>query len=381
MQRTLSTILLCALPLAFCSPGDAPKPADPPAQRPADPPAGPAPVTPKVWQVRLTSEFLGTVAGPIEVVTIDSTGPVTVSVDGKEVGQATLPAAELEPLARLLGAPALAAATSGPEVPGQQTHLVVTGDLRLDLRTPGPEVVPVLQEVDRLRDLVGPPEHFTVVAAHADREVLVSSNGHVEVKRGGVEVARHVLPVQALAQMHAIFGARALREPGTWAADAGPSSLRITGDIDARGPVDLTVKSAASAMHAEVMRLGAAVEAKTRPLGDFEAVFTRQLHGAGLGPLRTFTVRARDRHLVLVDEAPDGARADRALTDEEWNALVSMLLDPGFRLVEGTPPSREGMVYRVKITGDQPMDATYRGAPPPLVVALLNRLDYLAKRG
>ena len=134
-----------------------------------------------------------------------------------------------------------------------------------------------------------------------------------------------------------------------------------------------------SSLFAEAKRLGAAVEAKNTRPSNFEAVFTQQLHGAGLGPLRKITVRSSDRHIVLVDEAPGVQPSDRPLKDEEWTALLEMLVDPGFRLAEGKPPSGEGVVYKVQITGDAPMDATFRGDPPPSLVNLLNRLDWLAR--
>ena len=273
------------------------------------------------------------------MVAIDSNGPVRVEVDGQVVGQSVLTAAELEPLARLLGSPGLAAAKSTAQHQGPNTRLVVTGDLRLDLAGQGPELIPVLREVDRLRDLVGPPENFKVVAVDGDTEVLVSSNGHVEIKRGGAEVVRHTLPTQALGKVRALLSVTALRTASAWTAPTGTASLKIDGDMNVSGVVDRTVKGPAPALLAEAMRLGAAVEAKTRRPAEIEAVFT----------------------------------------DEEWNGLLDMLIDPGFRLAEGTPPSGEGLVHRVKITGDPPMDATFRGEPPQSLVKVLNRLEYLAR--
>ncbi len=381
MHRTLSTILLCA-GLGGCSPAEPPVPASGAVaapERPAEPLVSPTPVTPKVWSLRLTSQFLGTAAGPVEVVTVDSSGPVSVAVDGAVVGQSVLAAAELEPLARLLGAPGLAAAKSTSQDMGPTTQLVVTGDLRLDLAGGGPEVNPVLREVDRLRDLVAPPENFKVVAVDGDTEVLVSSNGYVEIKRGAAAAISHNLPTQALGKVRALLGVTALRTASSWTAPTGAATLKITGDMNVSGVVDLTIKGAAPALLAEAMRLGAAVEAKTRRPAEIEAVFTQQMHGAGPGPLRTLTVRSSDRHLVITDEAPDAERFERGLTDEEWNSLLDMLIDPGFRLAEGTPPPGEGMVYRVKITGDSPMDATFRGEPPQALVQVMNRLDYFAR--
>ncbi|MBA3547122.1 MAG: hypothetical protein H0T76_11610 [Nannocystis sp.] len=333
---------------------------------------------PKAWQLRLTTQFLGVVPGPRQVVSVDSTGPVKVEVDGEVVGEQPLPGAELEPLARLLAAPELAAAKSVENGPGPQTHLVVTGELRLDLSGKLAELVPVLREVDRLRDRVGPPENFKIVVVDGDVEVLVSSNGYVEIERSG-EVVKHNLPSEALGKVRALLGVHAIRTASTWTAPAGTASLRIDGDITVSGLVDQTINGPAPALLAEVMRLGAAVAAKTRRPINFEATFTQQLHGVALGPLRTFTVRSSDRHLVLVDEEPDVKKSDRPLKDEEWSALLDMLVDPGLRLATDTPPSSEGMVYRVKITGDQPMDQTYHGSPPPLLVQLLNRLDWLAR--
>ncbi len=379
MNRISSTLTLCAV--VGCAPGQAPQdqaPRDPPA-KPADPPASPPPVVPKSWQLRLSTQFLGTVPGPLEVVAVDASGALKVEVDGKIVGQTMLDAADVAPLARLLGAPELAAAKSGPEMPGPQAHLVVTGDLKLDLAGEVPALTPVLIEVDRLRDLVAPPENFKIYAVDGEGEVLVSSNGYVEVKRGGAVVAKHNLPVEALGKVRGLLSMDALRKPETWTAPTGAATLRIDGDIEVSGTVDLLVAGPAPSLLAEAKRLGAAVEAKnTRPT-NFEAVFTQQLHGAGLGPLRKITVRSSDRHIVLADEAPGVQPSDRPLKDEEWTALLEMLVDPAFRLAEGKPPSGEGVVYKVKITGDTPMDATFRGDPPPSLVNLLNRLDWLAR--
>jgi len=374
MNRISSTITLCAV--VGCSSGQAPQ--DPPAS-PAETPSKPAPVVPKNWQLRLTTQFLGTVPGPLQVVAVDASGALKVEVDGKVVGQTMLSASEVEPLARLLGAPELAAAKSGPEGTGPQAHLVVTGDVQLDLAGPVPALTPVLGEVDRLRDLVAPPEDFRIYAVDGGGEVLVSSNGYVEVKRGGAVVARHNLPFEALGKVRGLLSMDTLRRPDTWTAPTGTATLRIDGDIKVSGVVDRMVAGPAPSLLAEARRLGAAVEAKnTRPT-NFEAVFTQQLHGAGLGPLRKITVRSSDRHIVLADEEPGVQPSDRPLKDEEWAALLDMLVDPTFRLAEGTPPSSEGVVYKVKISGDTPMDATFRGAPPPSLVNLLNRLDWLAR--
>jgi len=372
MHPTIPAITLCAAVLGGCSPGQAPGPSPSPAD-----PASPDVAVPRVWQARLTTQFLGTVPGPLQDVSIDSAGPVKVTVDGKVVGQSTLSGAELEPLARLLAAPGLAAAKTDDH-PGQQAHLVVTGDVQLDVTGPGEAMAPVLAEIDRLRDLVGPPEDFQIVAAGGDTEILLSSNGYTEVKRSGA-VIKHNLPHAALTRVRALLSITALRDPRTWTAPTGTANLAITGDINVRGVVDMMVAGPAPALFAESMRLAAVVAAKEQRPTNFEAVFTAQLHGAGLGPLRTITVRSSDRHIVLVDDNPDVQESDRPLKDEEWTALVDMLVDPSFRLAEGTPPSGEGLVYRVKITGDQPMDATYRGEPPQALVQLLNRLDWLAR--
>jgi hypothetical protein len=380
MHRNLSAITLCAAVAGGCSPGQAP-PQDPPPKpaAPQDPPPGPAPAVPKVWQLRLMTQFLGTVPGPLQVVFVDSGGPVKVEVDGKVVGEATLAATELEPLARLLAAPALAAARSISEQPGPQVSLAVTGDVRLDLQGPLAELNPVVAEVDRLRDLVGPPEDFKITVVDGDAEILVSSNGYVEVKRGGSRVATHNLPVDALGKVRSILGMTAMRSASAWAAPDGGPELRIEGDLNVRGKVDTLIKSAGSAMLAEVKRLGDAVAAKTTRPALFEAVFTRQLLGAGPGPLRKITVTAKDRRLVLADAAPGVQPSDRPLKDEEWTALLDMLVDPGFRLLQDRPPSGEGTVYRVKITGDRPMELAIHGEPPPQLVALLNHLEYLAR--
>lgn len=375
MHRNLSAITLCAAVAGGCPPGQAP-PQDAPS-KPA-PPSSPAPAVPKVWQLRLTTQMLGVVPGPLQVVSVDSSGPVKVEVDGKVVGEATLAAAELDPLARLLASPELAAARSGAARPGPQAHLVVTGDVRFDLENPESGLAQVLAEVDRLRDLVGPPENFKITVVDGDGEVLVSSNGYVEVKRGGSQVATHNLPTEALAKVRAVLGMSAMRTASAWAAPEGPE-LRIEGDLVVQGKVDTLIKSAGSALLAEVKRLGVVVAAKTTRPVNFEAVFTQQLHGAGLGPLRTITVRSQDRRLTLADEAPGVQPSDRPLKDEEWTALLDKLVDPGFRLIESRPPSSEGMVYKIKITGDQPMEVTIRGEPPPPLVALLNHLDYLAR--
>lgn len=379
MNRISSTITLCAV--VGCSPGSAPQgqAQQVPPTKPAEPPASPPPVVAKDWQLRLTTQFLGVVPGPLQVVSVDASGALKVEVDGKIVGQTMLNASDVAPLARLLAAPELAAARSTPEGPGPQAHLVVTGDVKLDLAGEVPALTPVLVEVDRLRDLVAPPENFKIYAVDGDGEVLVSANGYVEVKRGGAVVAKHNIPVEALAKVRGILSMDAIRRPESWAAPTGAATLRIDGDIEVSGAVDLLVMGAASSLIAEAKRLGAAVEAKnTRPT-NFEAVFTQQLHGAGLGPLRKITVRSSDRHIVLVDEEPGVQPSDRPLKDEEWTALLEMLVDPGFRLAEGKPPSGEGVVYKVKITGDAPMDATFRGDPPPSLVNLLNRLDWLAR--
>lgn len=381
MRRILLAISLCAA--VGCQPNEAPKdtPKGPP-MKPATPTVDtpPAPSTvPKVWQLTLTTQFLGTVPGPRQVVRVDSNGPIIkVEVDGKVVGEGKLAAADVEPLARLLGAPGLAAAKSGGLVPGQQVHLIVTGDVRLDLEGEVAALMPVLGEVDRLRDMVAPPENFKIFLTDGGAEILVSSNGYVEIQRGDAKVT-HTIPTEALAKLRSLLSITALRDPKAWASDAGAADLRIEGDLTVRGKVDPLIKSVGTALLAELKRLAAAVEAKTRPMGEFEAVFTAQLHGAGLGPLRTITVRSRDRHIVLADEAPGVQPSDRPLKDDEWKGLLEMLVDPGFRLAEGRPPSGESMVYRVKISGDQPMDATFRGDPPPPLTNLLNRLDWLAR--
>jgi hypothetical protein len=267
MNQTLPAITLCAAVLGGCSPGQAPGPASSPAD-----PASPVVPVPKVWQARLTTQSLGTVPGPLQDVSIDSGGAVKVAVDGEVVGESTLSAAELEPLARLLAAPGLATIKTDAH-PGQQAHLIVTGDVQLDLTGPTEAMAPVLLEIDRLRDLVGPPENFKIVAVSGDTEVRISSSGHIEVKRGAV-VVQHTLPNEALARVRALLSVTALRTARTWTAPTGTATLTITGDINVRGVVDLMVAGPASALLTEALRLGAAVASKNQGPHNFEAVFT-----------------------------------------------------------------------------------------------------------
>lgn len=255
----------------------------------------------------------------------------------------------------------------------------VTGDVTLDLRSPAPGLGPVLTEVDRLRDLVGPPEDFQLVAVAGDREVLLSPNGYVQSSRGGAEVEHHFLPTTALQPALDLLGVSAIRDASTWSV-AGPPTLRITGDIEATGAIDTTIKGPASALYFEALRLGDVVEAKTRPPGAYELVITRQLRGAGLGPPRTITVRAGDRTLVEIDAGPGATRREHALSEEELRALSAQLVDPAFRTAAAHGPSGEGMATRIQIIGDTALDVTYHGDPPPPVIALLNHVDYLAKR-
>lgn len=378
-------IVACTL---SCAPGAAPagdkaakeqKPVEQPVEQPVETKSPPPPPL-KTWQLRLTTQFFGTALGPLKEVTVDSGGAVEVLVDGKRVGERVLPAAEVEPLARLLAAPELAAAKSegGPDM-GPTARLVVTGDVAIDLRPPAPGLGPVMNEVDRLRDLVGPPEDFKVVAIAGDREVLVSSNGYVKVSRGGVEVAHHFLPMTALQPMIGMLGVTAIRDASAWSV-AGPPTLTITGDVQAAGAVDTTIKGPASALYGEALRLGDVVEAKLRPPGAYELVVTRQLRGAGLGPPRTITVRAGDRTLVDVDGGPGAARRERVLGEDELRHLSTMLIDPDFRSAPLRGPSGEGMATRIVITGDAPLDVTFHGDPPPPVIALLNHIDHLASR-
>lgn len=140
MHPSIPAIALCAAVLGGCSPGQAPGPSPSPAD-----PASPAVAVPRVWQVRLTTQFLGTIPGPLQDVSIDSGGPVKVTVDGKVH-------------------------------PGQQAHLVVTGDVQLDVTGPGEAMAPVLVEIDRLRDLVGPPEDFKIFAADGDTATVVAAS-------------------------------------------------------------------------------------------------------------------------------------------------------------------------------------------------------------
>ena len=101
MHQTLPAITLCAA-LSGCSPAQAPGDVQKPVavpERPVESVASPTVVVPKVWQLRLTSQFLGTAAGPLQMVAIDSNGPVRVEVDGQVVGQSVLTAAEPRPFA------------------------------------------------------------------------------------------------------------------------------------------------------------------------------------------------------------------------------------------------------------------------------------------
>lgn len=337
----------------------------------------------KNWQLHLTTQFFGTALGPLKEIKVDSAGKINTSVDGKLTAESTLQPAQIDLLSRLLASPELAAArsTGGPDV-GPTARLVVTGDVTLDIKPPAPGLGPVINEVERLRDLVGPPEDFKVTATAADRSVLVSSNGYVEVTRGGSKVADHFLPAPASLQpLISLLSASATRDPKSWTAPESPAKLKISGDFEAEGPVDLFIKSTGSAVHAEVLRLGEVVEAKLKPPSAYELVYTRRTTGAGgPGSPRTLTVRASDRTIALVDAGPGAARRERELTPEELSYLSKKLIDPSLRAAPVHGPSGEGASYNIKMTGDAAMDVTWHGDPPPPVTDLINHLDHLASR-
>lgn len=394
MRRLSATLLLTVV---GCTP-TAPPPGDAPPTKQTAPtpeekiknikPAAPQePMIPAVglinWQLHLTTQFFGTALGPLKEIKIDSTGKINIAIDGKVTAESTLQPAQIDLLSRLLAAPELAAArpSDSPDV-GPVGRLVVTGDVSLDINLPTPGVDRVIDEVGRLRDLVGPPENFKISATAAERSVLVSSNGYVEVWRDGTRVTNHFLPApDSLQPLLALLSARAIRDPGSWTAPDSPARLKISGDLQAEGPVDMTIKSAGSALHAEVMRLGDVVEAKLRPPSAYELVYTRRTTGAGgPGSPRTITVRAGARKLALVDAGPGAARRERELTPEELSYLSTKLIDPSLRTAPAHGPSGEGASYTIKVTGDAPMDVTWHGDPPPPVTDLINHLDHLASR-
>lgn len=66
--------------------------------------------------------------------------------------------------------------------------------------------------------------------------------------------------------------------------------------------------------------------------------------------------------------------------EAELAGLARLLVDPAFRSAVATPPSGEGMHYRLRITGDQPLDVTYQVNVPPPAVTVINRIDWLSGR-
>lgn len=376
-MRRLAISLCAAL---ACTPTSAPPevaPTPAPAQQPAPaPPPAPANI-PNTWQLVLTHQLEGAALGPAYTNTVDSTGRIKAEVDGKLVGESTLPPAEVQALAALLAAPDLRGLQPKPDMSYQRVHLVVTGDVALDITGARPETAAIFREVDRLRDLVAPPENFLITVTHADQEVSLSDNGYLKLSRGGTKIADHFLRSPALDKTTTLIASPQLRTTTGW--PPGDTHLKISGDIAVDGTVGRDIKSPPGALIDEVLRLATLVEAKTKPPTHFTLTYTRQLHGAGLGPLVKISADSGARTLVLVDENPGMSGMTSDLSDDELNGLRRRIVDPDLRTAEPTPPSGEGLVYRIVVTGDAPLDVTYRGTPPPPATDFFNYLDHRAR--
>lgn len=366
-MKHLSIVLHCGILFGCSAPAAAPKELVPATV--ATP--APAPRIAKRWNLRSTTQFSGAAQGPRQVVTVDSGGAVEVVVDDEVVGKATLDAAALEGLARALAAPDLATVKSAPEGPGMQVHLVVTGDVALDVTGPSEPLAPVLREVEKLRDLVGPPEEFKISATHAGAELLLSSNGLLKVVRDGKDVAQHTFDHASLAPLRELLAAPALRAADGWAVAGGPSSLKISGDIEVAGELDGEAAGPASAVLDEVVRLAAAVEGKARPPASFELTYTRQR--------RSLRVRSGTRQFVVTAGEPGVGDSQRVLDEIEIKALADMLVDPDLRVARAPGGAGEGVMHHVTVTGDAAMDMSFRGEPPAPVKVVIDHLEWLAK--
>ena len=380
MHRSLVVLTVSLSILGACSSGSAPSAPAQTAAAAAEPAAAASasPAALKDWQLELTMQFNGATPGPSQVVNVDSEGAVKVTVGGKVVGQATLPATELGPLVALLAEPGLAAAKPGKNFDGPQTQLIVTGDVEVEMRGMTPALRPVIREVDRLRDLVAPPEHFKVHAVEGELEVMVASSGLVEVKRGGALVAKSKLSA-GLTELTTLLAAPSLRTVEAWSAPGGAASLKVEGDIAVAGPLDGASANPAAMVLREALRLGARVEASATPMVKFEASLTRQEAGPERQPARRFEIRSQGRYLGVVHAAPGTKAPGRPLSEAELQELAVMLADPDLR----TPrDSLEGVgvgpQYSVEITGDQAMTERYLGPPPPVLLKLMDRLEALA---
>jgi len=373
-MRFLALLLL----VAACSrsPGESrPVARDANSAAPSPPPAGPVV---RQWKLELSTQFFGTALGPLNEIAIASDGAITVKQDHRVIGSGTLPVSQLESLSRLLADPKLAAAQAPDPGPGmgQHTTIKVTGDVTLGLVGPSPATGPVIVEVDRLRDLVAPPEDFKLALSAAPDQIRLSSNGYIEILRNGARIATFFYPVESLAALRKLLAARELRAATSPGGDK--ARLTATGDLslDLRFPG--AIEGPARPVADEMRRLARLVEAAQTPPRSFAVIYERQLHGAGLGPKRTITIDSSDRSLVLQEEGKKSVR--RTVPEAELAGLARLLVDPSFRSAETTSPPSEGMHFHLLITGDQPFEVTYRVAVPPKALEVINRIDWLSGR-